>query len=151
MALRQRARQAAEYSRSSRAVAVRPNVEGMDTGVSGDSSLVGGRFQRERCLRQQGPVQSWRGTDLETGEAVVVKTAPLHALQVGALERMLRDDAVLRDLRSSRLSPPLDCGLEEDLLFRVALLAPEGTLKERLARGPLSVKETLQLGRGLLR
>lgn len=113
--------------------------------------LVGGRFQRAQCLQQQGAVQSWQGTDLATGEAVVVKTAPLHALQVGALERMLWGDAVLRDLRSPWLSPPLDCGLEEELLFRVAPYAPAGTLKERLARGPLSVKETLQLGRGLLR
>lgn len=120
-------------------------------GQDSSSRLVGGRFQKDQCLHQQGAVQSWQGTDLATGGAVVVKTVPLHALQVGAFERMLRDDAVLRDLRSPWLSPPLDCGMEEELLFRVVSYAPAGTLKERLARGPLSVKETLRLGRGLLR
>jgi signal transduction histidine kinase len=115
------------------------------------SLLLGERFQKSQCLRQQGAVQAWRGRDLATGGEVVLKTVPLHALQPGAVERMLRDDAVLRDLRSPWLSPPLDCGLEGDSLFRVAPLAPEGTLRERLARGPLSLNETLQLGCGLLR
>jgi hypothetical protein len=78
-------------------------------GQGSSSLLVCGRFQKDQCLHQQGAVQSWQGTDLATGEAVVVKTAPLHALQVGALERMMRDDAVLRDLRSPWLAPPLDC------------------------------------------
>jgi signal transduction histidine kinase/tetratricopeptide (TPR) repeat protein len=114
-------------------------------------SLLGGRFQKHQWIDRQGAVQSWRGMDLSTGDKVVLKTAPLDALQAGAFERTLRDDAVLRDLRSPWLSPPIHCALEGALLFRVLPCAPEGTLAERLAMGPLSVKEALQLGRGLLR
>jgi signal transduction histidine kinase len=122
-------------------------------GVLGEDSsslLLGGRFQQHQWLDRQGAVQRWQGRDLTTGAPVVVKTAPLHALQVGAFERMLRDDAVLRDLHSPWLSPPLHCDVEGDLLVRVAPGAPQGTLAERLARGPLSVKEAIQLGRGIL-
>jgi len=116
------------------------------------SSLrVDGRFLKYQCLHQRGALQTWRGTDLITDAPVVVKTAPLHALQQGAFERMLRDDEVVSELRSPWLSPPLHGGLEGALLFRVSLQAPGGTLAERLAKGPLSLQEAVLLGRGLLR
>jgi signal transduction histidine kinase len=110
-----------------------------------------GRFLKHQCLHQQGALQTWRGTDLATGAAVVMKTAPLHALKVGAFERMSRDDDVLRELRSPWLSPPLHSGVEGESLLRVSPDASSGTLAERLARGPLSLHETLALGQGLLR
>jgi two-component system sensor kinase len=47
---------------------------------------------------------------------------------------MLRDDAVLRDLRSPWLTSPLGCGLEGELLFRVMPWAPAGTLGEAHAQ-----------------
>ncbi|ATB33450.1 ATP-binding protein [Melittangium boletus] len=115
------------------------------------SLLLGGRFLKSRCLHQQGALQTWQGIDLSTGASVVVRTVPLDALEDGAVERMRRDDAVLRDLRSPWLRPPLDCGLDGALLFRVTPSAPHATMEERLALGPLSVTEALQLGRGLLR
>lgn len=115
------------------------------------SLLLAGRFLKSRCLHQQGALQTWSGTDLSTKLAVVVKTVPLSALQMGAFERMRQDDAVLGDLRNPWLPPPLACGLERELLFRVSRYATGGVLGERLARGPLSLTETLQLGRGLLR
>ncbi len=118
----------------------------------GTSSLrMGERYLREQCVHQQGALQTWQGRELSTRAAVVVKTSPLHSLQQGAFERMLREDAVLRDLRCPWLAPPLDCGLEGELLFRVTPCAQAGTLGDRLAKGPLSTPEALLLGRGLLR
>ncbi|WP_163990146.1 ATP-binding protein [Pyxidicoccus caerfyrddinensis] len=115
------------------------------------SLLLEGRFLKHQCLHQQGALQTWRGKDLVTRAPVVVKTAPLHALKVGAFERMLRDDDALRELHSPWLSPPLHSGLQGEWLFRVSRDAPTGTLAERLSKGPLSLQETLLLGRGLLR
>ncbi|WP_164008397.1 ATP-binding protein [Pyxidicoccus trucidator] len=115
------------------------------------SLLLEGRFLKDQCLHQEGALQTWRGTDLVTDAQVVVKTAPLHALKVGAFERMLRDDDVLRELHSPWLSPPLHSGLDGEVLFRVSRAAPSGMLAERLSKGPLSLQETLLLGRGLLR
>ncbi len=126
---------------------MRPHIQGGDT----SSLLPGGRYLKKQCIHQRGAIQTWLAMDLFTRSAVVVKSAPLDALQVGAFERMLRDDAVLRDLRSPWLSPPLDCGLEGELLFRVAPCAPAGTLGDRLASGPLSIREALLLGCGILR
>lgn len=77
-----------------------------DLRADSSSLLLGGRFQKSLCLRQQGVIQSWRGTDLATGGEVMVKLVPLDALQPKAVERMLQDDAVLRDLRNPWLSPP---------------------------------------------
>lgn len=115
------------------------------------SLLLSGRFLKHQCLHQQGALQTWRGKDLVTRASVVMKTAPLHALKVGAYERMLRDDDVLRELHSPWLSAPLLSGLDGEWLFRVSRDAPSGALAERLSKGPLSVQETLLLGRGLLR
>ncbi|HYH97046.1 ATP-binding protein [Hyalangium sp.] len=120
-------------------------------GESTSSLWMGGRYLKEQCLHQQGAIQTWQGKELSTLATVVVKTAPLHSLQVGAFDRMLREDAVLRDLRSPWLAPPRDCGLEGELLFRVTPWVSAGTLSERLAKGPLSIPEALVLGRGLLR
>jgi signal transduction histidine kinase len=114
------------------------------------SLLLERRFQKHQCLHQQGSLQTWRGTDLVTGAQVVVKTAPLHALKVGAFERMSRDDNVLRELRSARLAPPLHGGVDGEWLFRVRPYVPSATLAERLSKGPLSLQETLGLGRGVL-
>jgi signal transduction histidine kinase/tetratricopeptide (TPR) repeat protein len=125
--------------------------QAVSRGERTSSLLLGGKFLKTQYLHQQGALQLWQGTDLSTGAPVVVKTASLEALQVGAFERMLRDDAVLRDLRSPWLSPPLASGLEGELLFRVRPCASQATLEARLAMGPLSVKEALQLGRGILR
>ena len=115
------------------------------------SLLLNGRFLKHQCLHQQGALQTWRGKDLVTRASVVMKTAPLHALKVGAYERMLRDDDVLRELHSPWLSAPLLSGMEGEWLFRVGRDAPSGALSERLSKGPLPVHETLLLGRGLLR
>jgi len=114
------------------------------------SLLLGGRFLKHQCLHQQGALQTWRGADLVTGVEVVVKTAPLHALQAGAFKRMQGDDEVLRELRSPRLAPPLRSGVEGEELFRVRPYVASGTLAERLSKGPLSLQETLALGRGVL-
>jgi len=115
------------------------------------SLLLAGRFLKHQCLHQQGALQTWRGTDVVTGTPVVVKTAPLHALKVGAFERMLRDDEVLREPRGPWLTPPLHSGLDGEWLYRVSREAPSGTLAERLSKGPLTLHEALALGQGLLR
>ncbi len=97
------------------------------------SLLLGGRFLKHQCLHQQGALQTWRGADLVTGVEVVVKTAPLHALQTGAFKRMQGDDEVLRELRSPRLAPPLRSAVEGEELLRVRHYVPSGTLAERLS------------------
>ncbi|OJT21947.1 hypothetical protein BO221_24670 [Archangium sp. Cb G35] len=113
--------------------------------------LLGGRFLCRRRIRQQGEVQAWDAMDLSTGSRVAMKVAPLDALHPGVVERVTRELAALREARSRWVSPPLHIGLDAGLAYQVRPWLSGRTLRERLSQGPLSLEETLQIGRGVLR
>lgn len=82
---------------------------------------VGERFLKHQCLHQQGALQTLRGTDLVAGAPVVVKTAPLHALKVGAFERrapLAADPSAPPSTTCSRVTGPRDDRAKSSLGFR---------------------------------
>ena len=113
--------------------------------------LLGGRFLCRRRIRQQGEVQAWDAMDLSTGSRVAMKVAPLDALHPGVVERVTRELAALHEARSPWVSPPLHIGLDAGFAYQVRPWLSGRTLQERLSQGPLSLEETLQIGRCVLR
>src|SRR5262249_55237649 len=110
---------------------------------------VGRRFQVHRGLKRGGGVETLLGRDAHTQEAVVIKRASGDCLSTGAQMRLEHEAGVLRQVRSPWLAPLLHLGREQDLFYLVMPLIPGVTLQRRLEQGPLTVRETLTVGRCL--
>jgi two-component system sensor kinase len=112
--------------------------------------MIRERFQLGEQLNASGGIATYRGIDPVEGREVVVKAISSQAVPAGALMRLEYEATHLQRLRSSWLPPLLYVGREDDTLYLVSELAPGQTLREFLSRRPLSVMETLALGRALL-
>ncbi|MBI3926657.1 MAG: PAS domain S-box protein [Armatimonadetes bacterium] len=116
-----------------------------------NARLRGGRFLGETLLNPGRQVASWRGTDVQTGRPVLLKLVPQKALEPELAARLEREGEVYRSaVVSPGLTPLLDHGRENGFFFQAAAYVPGTPLSERLAHGPLSLSETLDLGCALL-
>ncbi|HZI12637.1 MAG TPA: AAA family ATPase, partial [Myxococcus sp.] len=111
---------------------------------------LGNRFELAQRLKAGRGISTWAGTDMRTGERVVVKVTSASALVPVARHRLEHEAAVLGRLDSPSVVPVRHLGLSGDLLYLVTPWLEGETLEERLARGPLSVPEALTLGRCVL-
>jgi two-component system sensor kinase len=123
---------------------------GTQTAEPPSGKVFGGRYQVLRVLKQGNGIETLLGNDLVENENVVIKTASGDALSVGAQMRLEHEGSVLREVRGQGFAPLLQLGREDGLLFLVMPLIPGVTLESRLRQGPLSVRDTLTVGRCLL-
>jgi two-component system sensor kinase len=118
--------------------------------VSSAGKTLAGRYRVLRVLKQGNGIETLLATDLAQDRIVVLKTAPGGSLSAGAQMRLEHEAGVLRQMRGHEgLAPLMELGREGDLLFLVMPLVPGITLENRLRRAPLSVRDTLTVGRCL--
>jgi PAS domain S-box-containing protein len=114
------------------------------------AGVFAGRYRAHRLLKRGHGIETLLGTDLVERRTVVIKTASSDSLSPGAHLRLEHEAGVLRQLRSPWVAPLLDFGREGDLLYLVMPFVPGVTLEKRLAHGPLSVRDTVTVGRCLM-
>jgi two-component system sensor kinase len=114
-----------------------------------EPKLFGGRYRVVRLLKKGHGVETWLARGPDDGE-VVLKTTSRDSLSIGAQMRLEHEAGALRRIHSPYIAPLLDVGRSDDLLFLAMPLIPGQTLEERLAKGPLGLTQTLELGSCLL-
>jgi two-component system sensor kinase len=117
---------------------------------SPERATIGGRYQVLRVLKQGQDTETLLATDLTRGGNVVVKTAAAESFSATARMRLEHEAHVLAHIKNERFTPLLDHGAADDQVYLVMPFIPGITLQERMRRGPLSVMDTLTLGRALL-
>ncbi|MBS2020897.1 MAG: protein kinase, partial [Deltaproteobacteria bacterium] len=100
-----------------------------------------GRFELLRELGRGGFGVVFEARDLELGRHVAVKTARLRS----RLPRLREEAAAVARLAHPNIVALHDFGLHEDVPYLVMELIDGETLAERLARGPLSLTEALEI------
>jgi len=69
--------------------------------------VLGDRFAFQRRLNEVQGTRTYLGTDLSSGEAVVIKAVPLDSLPPGTLMRLDHEAALLCRIRSESMAPQL--------------------------------------------
>jgi signal transduction histidine kinase/CheY-like chemotaxis protein len=113
-------------------------------------SLIAGRYQAIRVLRQSKSVQTLLASDQATGQLVFVKRIAAGGLPAGLLMRLEHEAHGLSAINCPSLAPLLAVERTADELLLVEEAVTGCSLADRLKSGPLSVVETLSLGRMLL-
>jgi len=108
--------------------------------------VFGERYRATRLLKCGHGVDTLLGIDQQQDEPVIIKTARGNALSLGAQMRLEHEAGVLRQIHSPGIAPLLDLGREDDLLYLVMSYVSGRSLAERLAQGPLSVRDTVTVG-----
>jgi two-component system sensor kinase len=108
------------------------------------------RYQVLEAIKQGNGIETLLGTDLVDNCKVIIKTAADDSLSATAQMRLEHEAGLLQQLRGPGFAPLLHFGRENGTWFLVMPLVPGVTLEERLRQGPLSVQDTLTLGRCLL-
>jgi two-component system sensor kinase len=114
------------------------------------AEILLGRYRVVRVLKDGPTVRTVLADDQVSGAQVVIRAAAVSRLLPAARLRLAHEATKLRHLGSAWVAPLLDFGREGDLACLVTALVPGITLQERLARGPLSVDDTLSVARALL-
>ncbi|MCA9161772.1 MAG: AAA family ATPase [Planctomycetales bacterium] len=112
--------------------------------------LFAERYQAEQLLSRTRYAVSWLGRDLTNSQRVVIKTLHRESLSAAAAVRLVHEGRVLRQVRSPSLRPVIDQGTQDELHFLVMPFVDGVPLSKRLAAEPLSLDETLAVGRDLL-
>jgi two-component system sensor kinase len=113
-------------------------------------TLFGGRYLVVRSLKKGQGVETLLATDQTNNRPVVIKTSKGKSLSLGTQMRLEHEAGVLRQIRSPWIAPLFDFGREDDLLLLAMPFIPGVTLAERLAKGPLSVRDAITVGRCLM-
>ncbi|MBI1900442.1 MAG: AAA family ATPase, partial [Planctomycetia bacterium] len=125
-----------------------PALDSADAG--GVEKLIAGRFRTERLLKAGVGVETFLGTDRESGAQVVIKGVAAAWLPGGARMRLAHEAALLKRVRCPWLAELLHADGQDDTFFLVSRYVAGISLQARLARGPLSVEEALVVGRAVL-
>jgi two-component system sensor kinase len=118
--------------------------------VAEEARVFHDRYRVLRPLKKANGVETLLGRDLIDNELVVIKVASSESLSSAARVRLEHEAQVLREIRSPWFAPLLHLGREDDLLYMVLPFLAGVSLEERLRRGPLSVADTLTVGRCLM-
>lgn len=110
----------------------------------------GGRYRSIESYGDFYGVETYRAIDFTTGDQVVIKTMPRDAIPTGTLMRMQHEAKRLSQATDHQFCALLDIGHEGDSLYLVTPFVVGLSLRQRLARGPLSVPETITVGERLL-
>ncbi len=108
--------------------------------------VVNGRFEIDRIAGSGGMGTVFRARDRQTGGPVGIKVISGHSRDL--VERFVREAAVLADLRHPGIVGFVASGATAEGEAYLVMDWLEGeSLKDRLARGTLSILETIALGR----
>lgn len=108
-------------------------------------AVLGGRYRLDALVGRGGGADVFTATDLRSARRVTVKVlrdrmdAASFARFTSAVQSYVR-------VRHASLLPLIDCGTTRDRLFVVTPALTGGTLRQRLAGGPLSPVEVARLG-----
>ena len=118
-----------------------PSEGAGDVPLPPGTTVVGGRFELLGLAGSGGMGHIYRARDRETGKTVAVKRVDVDEA------RFAREARVLSELAHPAIVRYVADGRSDDGARYLAMEWLEGEdLAERLARGPLSVEETLRLG-----
>ncbi len=107
-------------------------------------------FRVSSVLRSGRLVQTWLASDERDGSLVVIKSAPLAAISSGAWMRLEHDVEELAKLETPSFTAPLVLSEKDGVGYLVTPFVPGVGLDARLHERPLTVDETLVVGRGML-
>jgi signal transduction histidine kinase/tetratricopeptide (TPR) repeat protein len=113
--------------------------------------MFGKRYRAERLLKTGQGMDTWLGIDTTNGAAVVIKKTDAATVSAGTRLRLEHEAEVMRHLAGASLTSLLDVGDEAEAFYFVMPFVPGITLAERLRRAPLSVVDTLSVGRSVMR
>ncbi len=118
-----------------------------------DSNLItdvlGPDFSIERELRGGGLARVVVARDHSLGRRIVVKILPPGTLSPEGVDRFRREIQVALELQHPHIVPILAAGLSGDRPYLVMPFIDGGSLRDRLASGPLGVVEAVGVLRGV--
>jgi two-component system sensor kinase len=115
-----------------------------------EGKVFHGRFRVLHPLKKHNGVETLLGRDLQDDQLVVIKVASGEAISSSARLRLEHEAQVLRNVRSPWFAPLLHLGRDDGRLYMVLPYLPGISLEQRLTGGPLSVTDTLTVGRCLM-
>lgn len=115
-----------------------------------EDRVFSSRFRAIRLLKAAPGVETLLGIDLHDGKEVVIKTALLKEIPEQIRLRLEHEARILSQIESPSIARLLSLGKGEKELYLVMSHVRGTTLQEQLRQGPLSVRETLSIGRSIL-
>jgi eukaryotic-like serine/threonine-protein kinase len=113
-------------------------------------SVLDGRFELEVECKRGGMGTIWRARDRQTAQAIALKI--LHGTGADQAERFVREGVLLADLRSPNVVAYVGHGVTSLGVPYLAMEWLDGeTVAERLARQPLTLRQSLALVRSAAR
>jgi serine/threonine protein kinase len=107
----------------------------------GAPRVFSGRYRLDSIIAEGGFAQVWKATDLELKRVVAVKIPKPSRLESSTA--FLAEAQRVARLKHDRIVAVHDVGREKDACFIVSEYVEGGSLKSILAKGPLSVQQTL--------
>ncbi|HQR18607.1 MAG TPA: serine/threonine-protein kinase, partial [Gemmatimonadales bacterium] len=108
-------------------------------------AVLGGAFTLEAELTGGGMSTVYRARDNALQRSVVVKVLPPELAATVSVERFKREILVSAALQHPHIVPVLTAGEVDGLPFYVMPFIDGESLRARLARGPLSVRESVSV------
>ncbi len=127
-----------------------PSVSAELARQSDEGRLIGGRYRVLRILKSGDSAETLLASDLTAASKVVIKTTLASTFSSSLRMRLEHEARLLSQVKNARLAPLLDFGTTGDQIYFVAPFVPGVTLQTRLRQGPLSVMDTVALGRSLM-
>jgi signal transduction histidine kinase len=108
--------------------------------------VFGDRFRTVRLLKQSHGIETWLAQDLTRRGRVVLKTLSAATVPYSVQHRLEHEAGVLRALDSPFLSPLVQVGREESLLYFAVPFVAGVTLAEQLVEGRLPPEQAIAIG-----
>ena len=111
----------------------------------GLSEALAGTYRVEGELARGAMARIFVARDLRHDRTVAVKVLPLDLATPDAAQRFLHEIRITADLKHPNILPLLDSGTSAELTWYVMPLVEGMSLRQRLAEGPLPVREALRI------
>jgi eukaryotic-like serine/threonine-protein kinase len=111
----------------------------------GLSEALAGTYRVEGELARGAMAHIFVARDLRHDRTVAVKVLPLDLATPDAAQRFLHEIRITADLQHPNILPLLDSGASAELTWYVMPLVEGMSLRQRLAEGPLPVREALRI------
>jgi len=113
---------------------------------TGRGQVFGDRFRTVRLLKQSHGIETWLAQDLTGPDTVVLKTLAADTVPQSVQHRLEHEADVLRDLASPFLSPLVEVGREDGVLYFAVPFVTGVTLEEHLRQGRPPLEQALAVG-----
>ena len=114
--------------------------------MSGELPATFGRYRVTRALGEGAMGSVYVARDEQLGRDVAVKAIRSAAMQMGGAQRFINEGRAVAQLTHPNIVRVFDVGNEAGVPYLVMELAAGGSVKDRLARGPMSIQEVRTLG-----